>query len=377
MTADRRVPQPASVADAERISAAWFGGRPRIVRPGPISGFSGTRLAIVELTECGDLFVVKAFRQGASRDRARWVHGFMRRARAAGIHEVPELAVTSGGDTLVEDADGVHWEAVRFVAGTAVTAPRVDQVVVGVELLARLHAAVERLPGTPCGRAVSAGVRRRIEQARRLRTNPWSSLARTTVAARDADAASLVQDVCTRLHRADAVFAAVAGPRVIDSIVAFPCHVHALQPVLRDVWSDHVLFSTVDSANVAGLVDFHAADVDVPATDLARLLGSWLPPADRSMLPVVDRWPEALPAYERIRPLPAGSRDVVNWLEATGVICGLDNWFRWVLQDGRVFPAAAAVLQRVDRLLDGLPAAVQILSKCGKDAGLTPGNCSL
>ena len=104
--------------------------------------------------------------------------------------------------------------------------------------------------------------------------------------------------------------------------MAYPRVVQTLQPVLRDVWGDHVLFAEQGAARVAAIVDFHAAGVDVPATDIARLLGSWLPPAGRGPRPVVDRWPEALPAYERIRPLPSGSRQFVSWLEAAGVLCG-------------------------------------------------------
>lgn len=363
MTAYRRVPQCTRDADLPSICAAWFGARPRAVRPVGITGFSGGRLAVVDLLDSGEAFVVKAFQQGLRRDRVAWVHGFMRQARVAGVCEVPELAVTVNGDTWAEDPEGVLWEAVRFVDGVAVTTPDTGQVVAGMDLLARLHRAAERFGGSLPATGVSVGVQRRIDQVVRLRDNPWPLLAQSADVPEDAAAAAFVRAVVARLQQASSLFVAADGPRVLDRVVAFPRSLYALQPVLRDVWSAHVLFATPDAARVAGLVDFHAAAVDVPATDIARLLGSWLPPAGRDALPVVDRWPEALPAYERVRPLPLGSREFITWLDATGVVCGLDNWFRWVLSDGRLFPATDAVLERVDRLLGRLPVAVESLSK--------------
>lgn len=369
MTAEGRSQQPGRDIDLSRLCGAWFGDRPRIVRPGPRTGFGGTHLAIIELPDSREAFVVKAFRAGMRRDRAAWVHRFMRQARARGVLEVSELAVTGGGDTLVEDAAGGLWEAVRFVAGTAVTAPRPGQVRAGMELLARLHLAVERLPDTPPSSGPSSGVLRRIEQAERLRAEPWSRLLSRPVGAA---ASPLEVAIRERIPRAIDLVSTIEAARVLDRIARFPRQPHALQPVVRDVWSDHVLFSAVAADDVSGLVDFHAAAVDVPATDIARLLGSWLPPVERGTLPVVDRWPEALAAYERIRPLPPGSRELITWLEATGVLCGLDNWFRWVLAERRLFSTPDAVIRRIDRLIAGLPAAVGILSKCGKEAGLTP-----
>jgi Ser/Thr protein kinase RdoA (MazF antagonist) len=115
---------------------------------------------------------------------------------------------------------------------------------------------------------------------------------------------------------------------------------------------------------VAGIVDYHAAGVDTPATDLARLLGSWRGEAVGGL---VAGWPAALAAYEAVRPLTVAERSLVPWLHATGVVFGLDNWFRWTIEEGRQFAGVHAVLDRIERLSARLPAALEWL-------GTSPGN---
>jgi hypothetical protein len=51
----------------------------------------------------------------------------------------------------------------------------------------------------------------------------------------------------------------------------------------------------------------------------------------------------------------------VPWLHATGVVVGLDNWFRWTLEEDRRFADPARVLARIDRLSAQLPAALESL----------------
>ncbi len=64
-----------------------------------------------------------------------------------------------------------------------------------------------------------------------------------------------------------------------------------LQPCIRDVWHDHVLFVGDD---VSGLVDFGAMQPDSVAADIARLLGS-LAGDDR------QAWTIGLAAYESVQ----------------------------------------------------------------------------
>jgi hypothetical protein len=67
-------------------------------------------------------------------------------------------------------------------------------------------------------------------------------------------------------------------------------------------------------------------------------------------------WQEALAAYAAIRPLSAEEVALADLLHVTGIVGGLEHWFRWVLVENRQFHDPSAVLTRVDFLLKHLDA---------------------
>jgi hypothetical protein len=52
---------------------------------------------------------------------------------------------------------------------------------------------------------------------------------------------------------------------------------------------------------------------------------------------------------------------LISWLAATGVVFGLDQWFRWILVEGRRFDDAEEVVRRIDRLAERLGPALEWL----------------
>lgn len=320
----------------------------------PVSGSSGSPVRLVRPHATGAAAVLKAFAIGTQRDRAAWVHALMRHLARAGIGAVPDLLVARHGDTIVTDARGTHWELVRFVDGRATDEPSVAEAVAAASVLARLHVAAATLPETPVVRGPSPGIAMRIERARVLQARPWR--ARLTSAAPAA--------LASRFARATEAFARHGGADALEAVARTAPPELPLQAVLRDIWSDHMLYARDRPATVAGIVDYHAAGVDTPATDLARLFGSWRPPAAGG---AADLWSAALAAYEGVRPLSATERALVPWLHATGVVVGLDNWFRWTLEEGRRFAAPGRVLGRIDRLSSQLPGALKLLRSSPRD----------
>jgi Ser/Thr protein kinase RdoA (MazF antagonist) len=337
----------------------WSAAAPVSIAPLGTPGFSGSQVFVVELPDRPGPFVLKSFHAGASVEHARFVHGLVRHLRAEGIAEVPEVMPALDGDTVVVEADGRLWELARFMPGVAVPCPTPGQAAAATTTLARLHIAAAGLPDHPPRAGISPGIERRIDQASQLLAQPWQ----VRRAAWPQGARSLLTDdtVAALDHRvasAIAIFNQCGGQMLLTRVAAMRGWSGLLQPVLRDVWCDHVLFADERRDSVTAIVDFHAAGIDTPATDLARLLGSWQAPVGCERRSLLDRWPAAVAAYERVRPLLREEAELVPFLHGTGVLCGLDNWFRWTLEERRAFSDVQRVLDRIDSLLISLPDAI-------------------
>lgn len=357
-----RPPIPAGVPAG--VCAAWFADRPLAIRCLAASGFSGAALHLVQPVGSADRFVLKAFRAGMPRARAAWIHELMRHATTSGVKAIPEVMHAHAGSTLVTAPDGGLWELVRFVPGTATAAPTPAQAVAAAQTLALFHRAAASLPGSHATHGPPPAVTRRIEQARELLARPWAVQRRELPRPQGGDRRHESRRAAgvDRWDRAIAVFAAAGGRAAVEAVAGVTPAFTSLQPVIRDIWSDHVLFDDAVPSRVRGVVDFHAAAIDAPATDLARLLGSWRPAVDRAGRPLPDRWPEPLAAYDSIRRLAVDDRLRVAFLHATAVLCGLDNWFRWIVIEERQFADWEAVLGRIDRHIDELAESLEWLA---------------
>jgi hypothetical protein len=174
--------------------------------------------------------------------------------------------------------------------------------------------------------------------------------------------------------RAETIFAAANGTGALKHTARLRPSQLLLQAVLRDIWSDHCLFSQgggdgsaadqpANQMQLTGMIDFHAAGIDTPASDLSRLLGSWQPQAPTTQASFLEVWREPLDAYQTVRPLQPLERSMVAFLHATAVIFSLDNWFRWTLEERRTFPDIQRVYARMNRLLEQLPIAIEYVNE--------------
>lgn len=133
-------------------------------------------------------------------------------------------------------------------------------------------------------------------------------------------------------------------PHIARQLKASLDAVVPLQPCLRDIWHDHVLFT---GDEVTGLIDPHAARSENVATDLARLLGS-LVGDDRA------GWDAGLAAYHTIRPLTLAELALVELFDQSAVLLGGMTWLDWVCLEGRKFEDHAKVLARLQTILGRL-----------------------
>jgi Ser/Thr protein kinase RdoA (MazF antagonist) len=122
-----------------------------------------------------------------------------------------------------------------------------------------------------------------------------------------------------------------------------------IQPCIRDIWHDHVLFT---GNEVTGLIDFGALDFDTPATDIARLLGG-LVGGDAS------GWQTGLAAYSEVRPLSRNESRAVIALDDCGILLAGCNWIRWVSVDRRHFENHAQIIERFRKIVERASFAVQ------------------
>jgi Ser/Thr protein kinase RdoA (MazF antagonist) len=362
------VPIAAVILDRAKWAVGCWRAAPGSLEP-LATGFSGSPVFRVEWP-AGEAGVLKAFAAGTSRERACWVHALVTHLRAAGLTEVPAVLPLPDGTTLLTDRSGWLWELSTFVPGESLAEPTPDQLAAALGLVARVHATAAILPGHAPARGPSRGLTTRVARARQLLASPWADLAAGF--STDATSAELESLLRPRLLAAAECFAAADGSRALAKLSAWQPPQLTCQVVLRDLSRDHVLFAEPDSKQVAGLIDLHAAGCDTPATDLARLLGSWLP-AGGEVAP--KWWTTALAAGEAQRPLELAARAVVPLLAGSGILFGLDNWFRWVLVEGRGFDDAERVVARVDWLLERLPGALGMMRHtpfdARSDSGLT------
>lgn len=345
----------------------WFGPTPVVTTPLTGSGFSGAPVYLVvpgPFERGGgsigpaappERFVLKAFKRGWSRSRATAVHRLLERLRNAGIDQVPRPAGLAGapGETIAAGADGRQWEMLSFQPGEPVEAPTAGQSIAALETLASVHAAAAGIEGSfPAAPSadVPPAVARRLEAIGRIRAEPWSR--------RGVDGEGTWQEALAERRRAAArILDRHGGDRPLARLAARSIPRVPLRLVLRDVWRAHLLF---DRGRLTGLIDFHAAGIDTPATDLARLLGSWTsgqPTWGRGGLTEV--WRGSLEAYGAICPLSAAERGLIDFLHLGGVLGGLDHWFRTPIAPECDEVLAGKILNRVDELLKNLDSALE------------------
>jgi Ser/Thr protein kinase RdoA (MazF antagonist) len=124
------------------------------------------------------------------------------------------------------------------------------------------------------------------------------------------------------------------GPRLLEELrQANETHVN-LHPVLRDIWSDHLLF---EGDLVSGIIDFGTVRIDEPAADLSRMLGSLHPFELNVRLAAVE-------AYNQRRPGHTVDTERVELLDRTGTLLTALQWMRWLILDRQKFNADSGSL---------------------------------
>jgi Ser/Thr protein kinase RdoA (MazF antagonist) len=338
------------------------------------SGFSGAAVWRIE-TPTAEFALRRVPAGQPPPPRRAWLHRFLRFIRARGLEFIAAPLTTSYGATFVERG-GFSWELAPWLPGEADfhVHPSRERLAAAMAALAHFHRTAAGFPNStlagPAGLPVwtpsrssssnptavgsSPGLADRLQLLQRLvageademrqavepslkaagkggyphfgRSDPGDS-GSETVRAQLAPRAARLMELFDRLAKA-----AMERLRK-DGSASVP-----LQPCLRDVWHNHVLFA---GDKVTGLIDYDAIRIDSVAGDLARLLGSFVED-DRSS------WEFALVEYARVRPLSATELGLVEVFDVSSIAISGTQWVRWLYLDRLIFPNAAAIAERMD-----------------------------
>lgn len=291
-------------------------------------------------------------------DRLRFIHAVIKHAANRGLYFLPVPIETHDGESFIHHS-GHLWELAPWMPGTAdyEHSPSDEKLRAAMTALARFHNAVADfvLPLETAATLRVAGqsaIPRRRARLHSLVGEEINELASAIDNTTWPDLTSLARQFIAALPS--------AIPRAIAQLEPLANVPLPLQPCLRDIWHDHILFT---GNEVTGLIDFGAVDIDTPATDIARLLGSLIPnPTPRSGEELVEgqpfstAWQTGLSAYAAMRPLSQHESLAVLALNTANPIIAGCNWLRWIYIEGRAFVNHAQVLARFHQILNRIQA---------------------
>ena len=321
----------------------------RVESPGNRGGFSGAVVWRV-VTEQGDFALRRWPNPSLPRPRILGLHRLLEHLRREGLPFVAVPLATHDGTTLPQD-DSHDWQLEPWMPGIADFHgdPSGDRLRAAMTALAQWHLAAARFVPTDdsaqwfSSRApsVSPAVAERLTILEAAREETLRRVESRIASAMKTS----IRDVSRRLlelfRRARAT---VIGELELLRDVRVP-----LQPCLRDVWHDHLLFV---GNTVTGLIDPSTCRTESVACDLSRLIGS-LVGADRAA------WDIAVGEYQRLRPVSVGEKALIMVLDRSGVLLSGWTWLQWLHLDHRPFADATAVEQRLNVIVQRMEHLVE------------------
>jgi hypothetical protein len=199
--------------------------------------------------------------------------------------------------------------------------------------LARFHLAAESFPLPEGDPVPSPGIVSRLSRLRALHAGGLQHIAASI---RPGDWPELVPIA----HRLCELFV-IASPRVLQEFEPASHMAVKLQPCIRDIWHDHVLFT---GGEVTGIIDFGAMRPESIAADVARLLGSLV--ADDLVM-----WHVGLSAYQSLRPISAAESQLISAFDRGTVLMSGLQWLEWIYLEHRTFPDHEAIWCRLQEIL--------------------------
>ncbi len=255
------------------------------------------------------------------------LHHLLRHVSQRGVTEVPvPLTVEPGPglpssltpETIVRRPSG-WWHVEPWLPGSACAGQQLSAVQIdnAVELIHRFHTAAADFAArqTPDCRfslriGISPAVTRRLELVERLAAGDLWRLQQAVACDQAAAFATPAGEFCSLLEK--------AVPRLLARLRSLARRHFPLQPVIRDLWSAHILFT---EDRVTGLIDLTAGSTDHVAVDLARLQRSWFAADSGRICSLISRW-------QRLRPFSAAEYELLSVLDESSVFLSPCTWLQ-------------------------------------------------
>ena len=303
----------------------------------PASGFSGADVWKITTPQ-----LKWALRRWPSRSlpplRIRGLHQLLAHLERRGLSFVATPVPSDSGETLIASGDR-WWQLEPWLPGAADfhAHPRPERLTAALAALAQWHQAAATFVPTESVRewfgsvssAVSPAVFERSARLQQLTPRRLDEIERQIRRLPSDKFRLLGLDLLERIRDRQ--------PSIAAELSAMLSVRFALQPCLRDIWHDHVLFV---GDEVAGLIDPSACRQENVATDLSRLIGSLV--ADDA-----TSWQIALSAYRRFRCLTFAEEELVATLDRSGVLLSALTWLEWLFVERRAFANVEAVRNRL------------------------------
>jgi homoserine kinase type II len=307
----------------------------RVEPLGGAGGMSGAQFWRVR-APAGEFVVRRWPIEHPTEERLRFIHDVVFHAaeRGATFLAVP-MKTTRGESYLVRD--GHLWEVARWLPGAAdyEKSPSDARLQSAMRALATFHDAVRDYPMETARSAVGpSAVARHLARLRELSQNGAAELNRTLEGATWPELTQPARRFVSLLR--------TCLPRAIGKLEPLAGQAFRMQPCLRDIWHDHVLF-TGDKVN--GIIDYGAIDIDTPATDIARLLGSLV--GDDAL-----KWRVGIEAYSQVFSLTPEEDQATRALDASGLLLAGCNWLRWIGEENRQFENRVQIVARFRRIVE-------------------------